>query len=66
MLFALSHSTEADVKTLMYEHRLFGRLMEEYVKGRVYKTHANDKMSSERFVLDLYPQTSGIMRLQNS
>lgn len=43
MLFALSHSTEADVKTLMYEHRLFGRLMEEYVKGRVYKTHANDK-----------------------
>lgn len=43
MLFALSHSTEADVRTLMHEHRLFGRLMEEHVKGRVYKTYVNDR-----------------------
>lgn len=43
MLFALSHSTEVDVKTLTREHRLFGKLMEKSVQGQVFQTYTNDR-----------------------
>lgn len=43
MLFALSHSTKITPEELYREHRIYGRLIEEEVKGKEYTTYTNKK-----------------------
>lgn len=44
MLFALSHSTKITPEELYREHRVFGRLIEEEVRGSEYKNYGNSKI----------------------
>lgn len=44
LLFALSHSTKVTPEELYYEHRLYGKLIEEGVKGREYTNYNNTRI----------------------
>lgn len=44
LLFALSHSTKVTPEELYYEHRLYGKLIEEGVKGREYNGYKNTRI----------------------
>lgn len=43
MLFALSHSTKITPEELYREHRAYGKLIEEEVKGKEYTTYSNSR-----------------------
>lgn len=43
MLFALSHSTKITPEELYREHRAYGKLIEEEVKGKEYTTYTNSR-----------------------
>lgn len=44
MLFALSHSTKITPEELYREHRAYGKLIEEEVKGKEYTTYTNSRV----------------------
>lgn len=44
LLFALSHSTKITPEELYREHRLYGRLIEEGVKGRQFSSYSNTRI----------------------
>lgn len=44
LLFALSHSTKITPEELYREHRLYGRLIEESVKGRKFSNYKNTRI----------------------
>lgn len=44
LLFALSHSTKISPEELYREHRLYGKLIEEGVKGKQYTSYSNTRM----------------------
>lgn len=44
LLFALSHSTKITPEELYREHRLYGRLIEEGVKGRQFSSYNNTRI----------------------
>jgi len=44
MLFALSHSTKITPEDLYREHRFYGKLIEEEVKGTEYTTYSNSRV----------------------
>lgn len=44
MLFALSHSTKITPEELYHEHRAYGKIIEESVKGKEYTTYSNSRV----------------------
>ena len=44
ILFALSHSTKITPEELYREHRAYGKLIEEEVKGKEYTTYTNSRV----------------------